>query len=256
MTLQIDSFGEIIHPSIIDTMKGSVSDVIGLIKEEDGVDENKPPAWVAFVDRELTMPLKDNEAYNFQRKIDFIMDSFSLFSQFRPRELVGDLIVVATLLDKVPNFGHLTRTCEIFGVKELVVPNKKILDDDQFLAISVSAEKHLPILDVREEYLANFLLLKKSQGYQVVFNVVVVFRLVDRVGADESEQEHRGVQISGEVRAGAGEGEDGDPAEVHRADGLVRGDPAVRGDQVAERAHLGVDLRVGVREADDLTLIV
>jgi tRNA G18 (ribose-2'-O)-methylase SpoU len=44
--------------------------------------------------------------------------------------VVGDLIVVATLLAKIPNFGHLSRTCEIFGAKELVFPSKKILEDD------------------------------------------------------------------------------------------------------------------------------
>jgi len=76
--------------------------------------------------------------------------------------LVGDLIIVATLLEKVPNFGHLTRTCEIFGVRELVFPSKKILDDDGYQAVSVTAEKHIPILEVKESYLMNYLLLKKS----------------------------------------------------------------------------------------------
>lgn len=75
---------------------------------------------------------------------------------------------MATLLDKIPNFGHLTRTCEIFGCRELVIPNKKILLDEQYKAVSVSAEQHLPISEVKEEYLMNYLHLKRMQGYQLV----------------------------------------------------------------------------------------
>jgi len=54
--------------------------------------------------------------------------------------MVGDLIVVASLLDKIPNIAHLTRTCEIFGCRELIIPSKKILQDEQYKAVSVSAE--------------------------------------------------------------------------------------------------------------------
>ena len=38
-----------------------------------------------------------------------------------------DIIVVATLLEKLPNFGHLTRTCEIFSASALIIPNKLIV---------------------------------------------------------------------------------------------------------------------------------
>jgi tRNA G18 (ribose-2'-O)-methylase SpoU len=85
-----------------------------------------------------------------------------MFSAFRPRSIVGDMILVSSLLEKLPNIAHLTRTSEIFGVRELVVPNRKILEDEQYLAVSVTAERHIPILEVREDQLAQFLLLKKS----------------------------------------------------------------------------------------------
>jgi tRNA G18 (ribose-2'-O)-methylase SpoU len=35
-----------------------------------------------------------------------------------------DLIVVASLVDKVPNLAGLARTCEIFGAGSLVIGNK------------------------------------------------------------------------------------------------------------------------------------
>lgn len=34
-----------------------------------------------------------------------------------------DMIVVATLIEKIPNMGGLTRTCKTMGMKGLVVPN-------------------------------------------------------------------------------------------------------------------------------------
>lgn len=47
-----------------------------------------------------------------------------------------DLIVCATLLEKVPNFGHLTIASEVFQVSQLVIPNKNVLEDDQYKFIS------------------------------------------------------------------------------------------------------------------------
>ena len=43
-----------------------------------------------------------------------------------------DIIICASLLEKVPNFGHLTRTSEIFGVSALTIPNKSLLDDEEY----------------------------------------------------------------------------------------------------------------------------
>lgn len=42
----------------------------------------------------------------------------------------------------------LARTCEIFGVSELVLSNVKILEEKQFQSLSVTAEKWLTITEV------------------------------------------------------------------------------------------------------------
>jgi len=82
-----------------------------------------------------------------------------------------DIIVVATLLEKVPNFANLTRTCEIFSVAQLVVPNIKILEDDGFKAIAVTAEKWLNMIEVKETELVEYLQYKKMCGYTVIICV-------------------------------------------------------------------------------------
>lgn len=81
----------------------------------------------------------------------------------------GELIVVATLIDKIPNLANLTRTCEIFDVSELVLPNKDIVNDEGFQSISVTAEKWIKIVEIKELELLSFLMLKKNLGYQVLF---------------------------------------------------------------------------------------
>ena len=78
-----------------------------------------------------------------------------------------DIIVVATLLEKIPNFGNLTRTCEIFGVNQLVIPNLKMLEDEGFKAVSVTAEKWMNIIEIKEFQLAEYLRYKKMCGYTV-----------------------------------------------------------------------------------------
>lgn len=62
----------------------------------------------------------------------------------------GDnVILVASLIDKLPNLGGLSRTCEILGVKEFVVSSIKHTEDKEFQSLSVSAEKLINLVEVR-----------------------------------------------------------------------------------------------------------
>jgi len=58
-------------------------------------------------------------------------------------------------------FLGLCRTCEIFGVTQLVINNINIIEDTQFQALSVSAERWVPITQVTRSYLQCF--IKNSQ---------------------------------------------------------------------------------------------
>lgn len=70
-----------------------------------------------------------------------------LASELRQKRQEG-LIVVATLIDCLPNLGGLSRTCEVFGVSEYVVGNLKSTEDKQFCSLSVTAEQWIPISEV------------------------------------------------------------------------------------------------------------
>lgn len=78
------------------------------------------------------------------------------------------LVVVASLLDKVPNLAGLTRTCEIFSAERLVVGDLKIVDDKIFQAVSVSAHLWMPMEEVRPANVPAYLLRMKREGYAVL----------------------------------------------------------------------------------------
>ncbi|KAK3262892.1 hypothetical protein CYMTET_28280 [Cymbomonas tetramitiformis] len=96
-----------------------------------------------------------------------------------------ELIVVASLIDKIPNLAGLARTCEVFQAASLVSLASACLGltwQQQSLAsaclgetaslpgslASVTAEKWIPVLEVKEHSLDAFLRLKQSQGFSLV----------------------------------------------------------------------------------------
>ncbi|KAL4710594.1 hypothetical protein ACJJTC_003230 [Scirpophaga incertulas] len=85
------------------------------------------------------------------------------------RQSKSELIVVASLIDKLPNLGGMARTSEVFGVKTYVVDSLRHLQDKQFQGLSVSAERWVDIEEVRPGApLKQYLMAKKSEGYKVV----------------------------------------------------------------------------------------
>ncbi|KAL6076139.1 putative methyltransferase TARBP1 [Balamuthia mandrillaris] len=79
------------------------------------------------------------------------------------------LVVVASLLQNLPNLAGLMRTSEIFSVGELVIANRKLLKDNSFKRISVTAENWVNVSEVARNNLAAFLREKKEEeGYMIV----------------------------------------------------------------------------------------
>jgi len=67
------------------------------------------------------------------------------------------LILVASLVDKVPNLAGLTRTCEVFRAAALAVSD-----------ISVTAEQWMPLLEVPEADLSHWMVQKRAEGYRLI----------------------------------------------------------------------------------------
>ena len=88
----------------------------------------------------------------------------------RPRQ---DLIVVASLIDKVTNLAGIARTCEIFAVKELVLSDLNVVKSHDFQSISVASAGWMPMREVsyrpnHTDELVFYLREMKSKGYQIV----------------------------------------------------------------------------------------
>ena len=57
----------------------------------------------------------------------------------------NEIIMCASLIDKVPNLAGLSRTAEIMNASSLIINNNNYLSSEEFKAISVTSEKWLPI---------------------------------------------------------------------------------------------------------------
>ncbi|XP_078440236.1 tRNA/rRNA methyltransferase (SpoU) family protein [Wolffia australiana] len=78
------------------------------------------------------------------------------------------IILVASLIDRIPNLAGLARTCEIFRASALAIADLSVLQDKQFQLISVTADKWVPIIEVAVCDMKGFLNKKKHEGYSVL----------------------------------------------------------------------------------------
>eukprot|EP00039_Didymoeca_costata_P001352 m.51759 g.51759 ORF g.51759 m.51759 type:complete len:1326 (+) comp10752_c0_seq2:406-4383(+) len=78
------------------------------------------------------------------------------------------LIVVASLVSKIQNLAGLSRTCEVFGVEALVLADAEVTSRRDFISVSMTAEKWLPIREVPVLQLKTYLLHLKKNDYTVI----------------------------------------------------------------------------------------
>ena len=105
--------------------------------------------------------------HNFQRKVE---DTPALV-ELRTRKGVQkrhELIIVASLIDKLPNLAGLTRTAEVFNLQMITVSVKNILNDSEFKSMAVTADKWLPMMEVPKPDLELFIKLYRSKGYKII----------------------------------------------------------------------------------------
>ncbi|XP_052894702.1 uncharacterized protein LOC128302029 [Anopheles moucheti] len=78
------------------------------------------------------------------------------------------MIVVASLVNRAPNLGGLARTCEIFAVKQLVINSLQDIDNKEFKALSMTAEKWLNVGELKAHKIVDYLEEMKAKGYAIV----------------------------------------------------------------------------------------
>ncbi len=78
------------------------------------------------------------------------------------------LCVAASFLDKAPNIGGLTRTCEVFGLEAIVVADKRVMQSREYQTVAVTADKWIRTDQVEEARVADWLQEMKRRGYALV----------------------------------------------------------------------------------------
>ena len=96
------------------------------------------------------------------------LDAFDQLQQRPVQRRVGNLLVVASLIDRAPNLGGLCRTCEIFGASKLVLGSKHVVSETGFQSVSVSSEKWMEVEEVKVNDLVGYLSGMRKEGYTIV----------------------------------------------------------------------------------------
>lgn len=80
----------------------------------------------------------------------------------------SDLIVVSSLVDKPPNLGGICRLCDVLGAGLLTLNDIRVKDHPQFKNVAVTADSWMPMKEVKEEDIKDFVKSKKSEGYTLI----------------------------------------------------------------------------------------
>ncbi|XP_018573057.1 probable methyltransferase TARBP1 [Anoplophora glabripennis] len=103
--------------------------------------------------------------YNIQRKID---PWKNVIEEQGSNKQISEFILIASLIDKSTNLGGLSRTCEVFGIKQLVLNDIKILSNKEFKSLSMSSEDWVNAVEVKTSELKKFICEIRNGGYSVI----------------------------------------------------------------------------------------
>ena len=78
------------------------------------------------------------------------------------------VIVLASLVGKLPNLAGIARTCEVLGVQSLCLHDLRVTRESEFANISVTAGDWLPMHAVKAEHMLDYVRARKRQGYTAV----------------------------------------------------------------------------------------
>ncbi|KAF6023006.1 hypothetical protein EB796_018701 [Bugula neritina] len=116
----------------------------------------------------------ESDFTEIQRKITTwrtINPSLDCLEEFPANQSIrkDGLILVTSLIEKLPNLGGLCRTAEIFGVQEMIVNNLKLIQDANFLSTSVTAHQWISMKQVPAHCLPQYLsAMREEYDYTIV----------------------------------------------------------------------------------------
>lgn len=80
----------------------------------------------------------------------------------------SSIIVIASLLDRIPNMAGLCRTAEIFAAAALVLPDLKVVASKDFQTVCMTSDRWIALSEVQPSDLSEYLATQRSDGYAIV----------------------------------------------------------------------------------------
>jgi tRNA G18 (ribose-2'-O)-methylase SpoU len=156
------TFPPILHDSTISSSSSSSSSVSFNHTSPPISFQRKIVPWQSMDMSDSAKKSMDNREQQVQASGEIIASPSS------SKQSRQEIIIVASLLKKMPNLGGLTRTAEIFAASKLILPSLSIINDKTFQDVSVSAQHWLPMEEVPESQLLEYLATQKTAGYSLI----------------------------------------------------------------------------------------
>ena len=162
LAIPVDVGNEADPVHMVNAVKQTLEEVYSEAHEADAPQWKQVKKALEDIDGNITADDEDEDdveaLIGFQRKI-VPLDSLNLsLEESREQSLRNaagrrrqELIVCATFVDKIPNLAGLARTAEIFAADRLVIPDKRVIKQDNFKSISATAGDWIPIDEVKED---------------------------------------------------------------------------------------------------------
>ena len=80
----------------------------------------------------------------------------------------SSIIVIASLVDRVPNMAGLCRTAEVFGIEKLVLADLDVVPTKDFQTVCMTADKWVSLEQCDPFDLSTYLTNLRKQGYTIV----------------------------------------------------------------------------------------
>lgn len=80
----------------------------------------------------------------------------------------GEMIVVASLVDKAPNLGGICRLCDVLGAEQMCVNDIAVTQHPEFKNVAVTADRWMPMAEVKIDDMTDYFNQKKHEGYKII----------------------------------------------------------------------------------------
>ena len=168
----LDGSGEVVAPHILNLLADNLKEEVELEREKkkegSKVIENFPSPSILSDTVDVTANTLQTKRVPFD-ELQLNLQSEALSRQQnaagRKRQ---EVVICASLIDKVTNLAGIARTCEIFAVQELVLASLGVVQSDTFQGIAVSCDQWLPMREVPVHALSVYLSGMRRKGYTIL----------------------------------------------------------------------------------------